>query len=65
MTDTRWKGAPAGMGYGFAFNDHLQAMTAAAKAKMGIADEAGSAAKSKPVAAGKRPANEDRPPNKP
>ena len=22
MSDTRWKGAPAGMGYGFAFNDH-------------------------------------------
>jgi len=34
MSETRWKGAPAGMGYGFAFNDHLQALTAAAKAKM-------------------------------
>ena len=34
MSDTRWQGAPAGMGYGFAFNDHLQALTASAKAKM-------------------------------
>ena len=40
MSETRWKGAPAGMGYGFAFNDHLQAMTAAAKAKMALGDAA-------------------------
>jgi len=40
MSETRWKGAPAGMGYGFAFNDHLQAMTAAAKAKMGASEAA-------------------------
>jgi hypothetical protein len=38
VSDTRWKGAPAGMGYGFAFNDHLQALTAAAKAKMAAKD---------------------------
>jgi hypothetical protein len=35
MNKTRWKSAPAGMGYGFAFNDHLQALTAAAEARMG------------------------------
>ena len=35
MSERSWKkGAPAGMGYGFAFNDHLQALTAAAKAKL-------------------------------
>ena len=40
MSESRWKkGAPAGMAYGFAFNDHLQALTAAATAKMKRADE--------------------------
>ena len=34
MSETRWKGAAAGMSYGFAFNDHLQALTAAATAKL-------------------------------
>ena len=65
MSDTRWKGAPAGMGYGFAFNDHLQAMTAAAKAKMGIADEATPQAQAKPQAASAPSGKEERRPSKP
>ena len=51
MSETRWKGAPAGIGYGFAFNDHLQALTAAAKAKMGVEEPATQPEAPKPAAA--------------
>jgi len=39
------------MGYGFAFNDHLQALTAAAKAKMGVKEPAPRPEEPKPAEA--------------
>ena len=65
MSKTRWKGAPAGMGYGFAFNDHLQALTVAAEARMGAKAADQPAAKAAAPAASRKAPKDARLPTKP